>query len=73
LHAVAEREGVGVGGAFLGAREHVQSAEDYFRCRGAIPVGELEGALANVRWTVMPTTCGIGWKGGRPSSRFSSQ
>src|SRR2546426_9468906 len=29
--------------------------------------------VANVRWTVIPTTSGIGAKGGRPSRRFSSQ
>src|SRR5579864_1541023 len=44
LDAVAERKCIRVRGTFVGAREYVQAAENYFRAAGAIPVRQFEGA-----------------------------
>ena len=43
LHAVAQRERIGVRRAFVGARQHVQSAEDHLRAASAVPVGKFVG------------------------------
>ena len=74
LHALADRQGVGVRGGLLGARQDVQPAQDHLRPPLAIPAPPAHRPRsANVRWTVIPTTCGNGSQGGGPCNRFSSQ
>ena len=45
LHAIADRQRVGVGSAFVGARDHVQASQGHFGAASPKPSRQLECAL----------------------------